>query len=741
MQINKRGFTFVELIVVIALMGVILTISILSISSIQIAVKEKQNENLINRIKVAAQKYVSDNGIKRVYVDTLIKQGLLEADDIDESTGTSDIKNPVNGESYKCYYYDFSDENNPQFVASAVCDVDIEKDTTLTIKYCRNSAATCGSLSTVPSDWVNYTNMVLGAVSNDTSIVNLNDPSVEFAWISPLAPDTYDTNKYHQIEVPANGYINDVYELRVTKGDKVYSGNVRIKIDNKKPIINDFVVSNANSWQREKTISAKLIDNESGLKRYKITKYASSSSGTWTNISGNLKNVSKTITENAKFYLHVEDNVGNITSQEITVHKIDRIAPSCTNSGDNYDWTTRNVRIYWGCDDTIGAPADQISGCKTGYTGGSQLYSSSAFTKTISSYTIMDNAGNSRTCPSRNAGIYIDKEDPWTVLTKLYESDYYYWTGGYAYTIITWLVNGYDNHSGVTHVCIVTGSPASASDCVWQSGNSMTKTYTIYGYTWFQSYAKDAVGNIAWDGSAGDVCDLGTYSYSYCSDSGYEVHQRYNECIADYEYKTTSTKCYQDYISCSDWSDCQNGMQYKSCQRYYGGVLQTVEKAKSQTCEDIDQIYGERYRNCDLYYITTCTSTTCNYTSINGTSRSGTVNRMELSYAEGPNCTPPAPPTPPPAPEPSQPSKSICDYTSQELFGNYKNHLAGNSGAAVSANRSWGNWCHSAGTVCYDDIGYERYCVTDKCGSYLGWTARQIKKTAGCDFAAYWCQC
>ena len=99
---KKSGFTIVELLAVIALLGVILTISIISISSISSSIKERQKVNLESELRMAAQKYTADKGITKVYVQTLITEGYIEADNEDKK-----IINPIDNSELNCYYFYF----------------------------------------------------------------------------------------------------------------------------------------------------------------------------------------------------------------------------------------------------------------------------------------------------------------------------------------------------------------------------------------------------------------------------------------------------------------------------------------------------------------------------------------------------------------------------------------------------------------------------------------------------------
>ena len=71
---NKQGFTLVELLSAIVLLGIIITIGIFSVSSIRNSILEKQYQNVKAEIELAAEKYFSDTESKEVYVETLINE-------------------------------------------------------------------------------------------------------------------------------------------------------------------------------------------------------------------------------------------------------------------------------------------------------------------------------------------------------------------------------------------------------------------------------------------------------------------------------------------------------------------------------------------------------------------------------------------------------------------------------------------------------------------------------------------
>ena len=80
---KKNGFTLVELMAVIAILGIIIAISIPVYNKVQKNIKNKNYENLVSLIEQAAAKYASDTNITTLYVNNLIKDGYLDPDDND----------------------------------------------------------------------------------------------------------------------------------------------------------------------------------------------------------------------------------------------------------------------------------------------------------------------------------------------------------------------------------------------------------------------------------------------------------------------------------------------------------------------------------------------------------------------------------------------------------------------------------------------------------------------------------
>ena len=94
-RLNKKGFTLVELLVVIVILAVIMSIAIPSITSSVERSKAKQRERVINIIISAGELYADKhkNGFTQVSVPTLIDEGYLTLED---------AKDPQNEKSTIC---------------------------------------------------------------------------------------------------------------------------------------------------------------------------------------------------------------------------------------------------------------------------------------------------------------------------------------------------------------------------------------------------------------------------------------------------------------------------------------------------------------------------------------------------------------------------------------------------------------------------------------------------------------
>lgn len=215
------------------------------------------------------------------------------------------------------------------------------------------------------------------------------------------------------------------------------------KVDTSNPTITS-VTGNPTNWtNQDVTLTINATDTPSGLHS---TPYSFDGGSTWQTSS------SKTFSSNQTVNIVVRDVVGNTSSKTITISKIDKVVPTCTNDGDSTTWTNSTRTISYGC-------SDSESGCNSSYSGGSTTFTSTTKTSTIASYTIKDEAGNTVTCSARTANVYVDTTSPTCSVAK---SD----TG---------------KTTGVTSTvtCDDSDSQCVSSNPTGDSGLTSSKTYTV----------------------------------------------------------------------------------------------------------------------------------------------------------------------------------------------------------------------------------------------------------------------
>ena len=443
---RKKGFTLIELIAVVVLLAIVSTMSVLSISSVGSTVKSKQKTNLLSSMQVQAKKYVEQTGIKKVYVDTLIKEGYVTSDKTD--AGNEVIVDPENqNQTLNCYYYDFTTSEEGELKEArpvdGVCPSDIYSDAILTIKYCTSNCTNASNYKAFSDNlWIGSKTVYLKVfLSSNINVggytIKQTDIDNNAIWTTPDAPDIYTNgNPYivtkdyssttYQVRVPINGkdYVASQFVMMDTTEPVVY--NVRTKIN-----VDDGTWINQNQY-----IYADFEDKGSGLAAFAISTSKTAptnSSSEWKTISGtnyNLNNDTNNnvITTSGVYYVYVKDVAGNISSagQEIVVKNIDAKAPECYIEGQgSKDKWAKTRTIKWGCKDedsgckdngVAGAVCEQYSAdgtrcIKMRY--GSKVYNTqTVVTDKIDKYSIVDGAGNSKQCDYSSVGVYVDRDVP-----------------------------------------------------------------------------------------------------------------------------------------------------------------------------------------------------------------------------------------------------------------------------------------------------------------------------------------
>ena len=91
-KMNNKGFSLVELMVVIVILVIITLLATSGYKMISMRMKETSYKNKINYIETKATEYANKTGQLNTNVDQLVKEGFINADDED-----GHVVNPVDG--------------------------------------------------------------------------------------------------------------------------------------------------------------------------------------------------------------------------------------------------------------------------------------------------------------------------------------------------------------------------------------------------------------------------------------------------------------------------------------------------------------------------------------------------------------------------------------------------------------------------------------------------------------------
>lgn len=108
---NKKGFSLVELLIVVGLLGVVIAVAVPIFFSVRNSTLEKQYQNIKMEIENKAVEYAKDTSILTVSVAKLIEEGYITPDD------ETDIYNPINNESLNCNIVEINVDNG-EYIAT-----------------------------------------------------------------------------------------------------------------------------------------------------------------------------------------------------------------------------------------------------------------------------------------------------------------------------------------------------------------------------------------------------------------------------------------------------------------------------------------------------------------------------------------------------------------------------------------------------------------------------------------------
>lgn len=591
---NKKGFTLVELLSVIVLLGIIITIGLFSISSIRKTILDRQYKNLKTEIELAAEKYYQDTESTIFYVQTLLDEGYIKADN-----SSLNIYSPVDSNIMNCYTINVVDEKATldDIIKNKECNAEIAGNYELKIVRENNKSS---------DKWYKESEE-LSAVKSDNSV----DDSLIYTWTTDLNPNTiWDKRKFDlkNLLSEKGGVINDVFYVQANSQDtdKVYrSAGKRIKIDKVKPIIDSADAGEQNDWVKQRDVTIKAHDLGSGIVGYLFSDKA--------DCSGNFEKLTKpqneftlkrTFKSNGEYYFCLIDDAGNISdSEKIVIQKVDGKPPKCYYNNENYEWHSGSRTISYGCqDDESGCDKLIVNGRKTYTCSGNNC---NIFTqnkdynetydkikindteKSIGTFKIIDKNGNETTCPDSNKqylNLFLDNTNPTVKINSMSYS------GGY----LTVSASVTDSNSGVQNAYVVyNGKTSNTISC---NGNCTLRLYVgslVSGNVTL--YGTDKVGNVGSDSKTinvytGTKSDSKDYNTSFTENISYSGTYLYHDiqnilgsasCSSSgrctISPKSTSESCTlkkspntsePDYDSCEDggslnrWGECDADDQY-----------------------------------------------------------------------------------------------------------------------------------------------------------------------------------
>ena len=409
---DNQGFTLVELIVVIAIMGVILILALPQISKLQSANKDKKYDAYYSSFESGAKLYMdsqakdlfgsNSSGCVTVDYSDLKKQNLVK------DFGSSDVTCGRNNETYVEVR-----KVNDNFLYSTSLVCRDSKDSKKIVyerkevptEPCTNEPDKAGpTVNITPSehDWVQTKNLKIKIKITDAYTLNKNI-GILYYWTN--SSGTKVSKDYTYSYKNKKGVKSVSYQIP-TKNIPTASGQYKL-------VVRQWISSSTNGIQ-DALGNQTVGDKVAGL--YKIdnvkpTCGSNDGKTTWTNqaftirqycsddASGCTQNpYSKRFTSSTKTYTFtIKDRAGNTNTCKANVY-LDVNKPTCGTNDGKTSWVNKDYTANVNCKDTGG------SGC-----------SQSKFSKKLTtdgrtdSITIRDVAGNTTSCTVNK---YLDKTKP-----------------------------------------------------------------------------------------------------------------------------------------------------------------------------------------------------------------------------------------------------------------------------------------------------------------------------------------
>ncbi len=377
---DNRGFTLVEILAAVTILGIISTIAIISVTKVLDRAKQNHYVTAEKNLALAGESYAGQNRAvlpKVVGQKTKISmKKLVDQNYIKQIKDYS--KNNCDMEKSYVQIYKYS-KTDYSYYAHLECPVyksgesnnRMEPTITIEAKDDTKIQITIEDENKLMSySYIIYKGSKEMKNSGNISIPNYNTKVTKSVNLADYSPGAVKV-----VVTATNIYGNS--------STNIYQKNFE---DKKAPTcIIEEVDKNDKAWTNSGPIKITVgcADEGSGCVRDSYSK------------------VFKTTTKYGEIV--IADEAGNTTKCKVSVF-LDTDRPTCSWEGESTTWTKSSRTIEVGCN-------DKGSGCNTSYSGRTWTYNSGTTKTARLSYTIRDAAGNTTNC-SKTANIYVDKEGP-----------------------------------------------------------------------------------------------------------------------------------------------------------------------------------------------------------------------------------------------------------------------------------------------------------------------------------------
>lgn len=320
MKLNKKnGFSLIEILAVIVIIGIVSAIAVTSYNYVKTSVLESEYENLVYQIEMKAEDYAFDNNIDAsvyyVTAETLYETGYLTADE------EGLIISPLDGSTLNCNVITIKYVDGVYKASFDDTFVDYDPGCS------ENNEVGDGNIIIDANDPYNNSGELW--YSGDEIILSYdNKSSLEvksYDWSTNLGA----SGENSSLSLNITGTLNTTYYLSVIFEDGTSdSGKVSINIDNESPTITS--VSSSSAWSNSnKSITISATDHTgSGIAAYYYS-YCEYDSEDCTDYKE--YDIKTDTFSNGTGYIYAIDYCGNKSEPyEFSINNIDSVFPDLT---------------------------------------------------------------------------------------------------------------------------------------------------------------------------------------------------------------------------------------------------------------------------------------------------------------------------------------------------------------------------------------------------------------------------